>query len=71
MAIMKLICMYRVTRGVPQGSVLGPYLWNISYDFILRMDLPENCDIICFADDTLFTIGGKRECEVCHTLSEF
>lgn len=38
-------------RGVPQGSVLGPLLWNIVYDAVLRLQLPEGVDLIAFADD--------------------
>lgn len=41
------------TAGVPQGSVLGPILWNIAYDSVLDPTEEEGCKTICFADDTL------------------
>jgi len=36
---------------VPQGSVLGPDLWNVLYDHLPRMNLPPDVEIITFAND--------------------
>ena len=44
--------------GVPQGSVLGPLLWNIGYDWALRGTNPCGVSVTCYADDTLVTARG-------------
>ena len=42
-----------MTCGAPQGSRVGPLVWNVMYDDILRMDLPAGTSIIGFADEAL------------------
>lgn len=51
---------YQVTGGVPQGSVLGPLLWNIMYDDLLKTELPSGTEIVAFADDAGLLITGKH-----------
>ena len=42
-----------ITCGAPQGSRVGPLVWDVMYDDLLRMDLPAGTSIINFADDAL------------------
>ena len=43
---------------VPQGSVLGPLLWNIVYDAVLRSPMLPDSALACYADDTLVLVWG-------------
>ncbi|KAL4108114.1 hypothetical protein QTP88_018366 [Uroleucon formosanum] len=55
------------TCGVPQGSVLGPALWNVFYDDLLDMETPLGVQLVAFADDVC-VIGIARTGEASATL---
>lgn len=50
---------YRVIRGIPQGSVLGPIPCNIMYDGLLKLVLPRTVIPVAFADDVALVIVEK------------
>jgi hypothetical protein len=45
-----------LTQSCPQGSVLGPYLWNIGFDDFLDLPLAEYCSLTGYADNGLLLI---------------
>lgn len=49
--------------GVPQGSVVGPLLWNITYNSVLKTVLPKGAELIGFADDTFVVAYGRTTSE--------
>lgn len=49
-----------ISGGVPQGSVLGPILWNVMYDGVLRLPLPTGTTTVGFADDVAVVVVAKH-----------
>ncbi|CAB0039199.1 unnamed protein product, partial [Trichogramma brassicae] len=60
---------YRVTAGVPQGSVLGPILWNVMYNAVLRLNFGGNVKIVGFADDIALVVVAKNLWQIEYDLS--
>lgn len=44
--------------------MLGPELWNISYDDILKLELPDGCYLVGYADDIAIVITGRDEIDI-------
>jgi len=48
-----------VSKGCPQGSCLGPGMWNIFYNSLLKLKITSSTKIIAFADDLLLLTRGE------------
>ena len=49
----------QLTSGAAQGYILGPNLWNIAYDSILRMVMPEGAHLSGYVDVTVAVIAAR------------
>lgn len=50
--------------GVPQGSVLGPILWNVLYDDTMDLELEADLTLMCYVDDLAVVVTGATVAEV-------
>jgi len=53
-----------VSKGCPQGSCLGPGMWNIFYNSLLKQKFTRSTKIIAFADDLLLLTRGETVSEI-------
>lgn len=44
--------------------MLGPLLWNLGYDRVLRGAVPPGFDVVYYADDTLVMVRGHARAEI-------
>ncbi|XP_041973441.1 uncharacterized protein LOC121729121, partial [Aricia agestis] len=54
---------HEVDCGVPQGSSLGPDLWDLGFDHVLRGANLPGVELLAYADDTAVTCRAKTHRE--------
>lgn len=53
-----------VTKGCPQGSVLGPLFWNLVFDEAIEIAGQNGEEPIAFADDLIVLVSGNSRNEI-------
>lgn len=52
-----------VTKGCPQGSILGPLLWNVLFNGLLELDMG-GVEIVAYADDAVIIVDADTRNDV-------
>lgn len=53
-----------VQRGCPQGSICGPFIWNLMMDGLLWRLRERGCKVVAYADDLLMIVDGQNRMEL-------
>lgn len=53
-----------VRRGCPQGSICGPFIWNLMMDELLWRLREYGCKMVAYADDLLLIVEGQNRVEL-------
>lgn len=52
-----------VSKGCPQGSILGPLLWNVLFNGLLELDMGD-AEVVAYADDAVVVVNAETRSEV-------
>lgn len=52
-----------VSKGCPQGSILGPLLWNVLFNGLLELDMG-GVEVVAYADDAVVIVDAETRNDV-------
>ena len=55
---------YYFSKGCPQGSCSGPFLWNVFLEGFLRASRTDCSELVAYADDALILTWGSARSQL-------
>lgn len=55
---------FNLTKGCPQGSILGPSLWNVTTENLLRRPIPPFSRVQAYADDLAVLVAADTRAQL-------